>query len=357
MPSGRRRGRIALVAVVTAALAVMAVVVVDGNSDDPSDGAHASTKKATPTVTTSTAPTTTLPGIVAGFPTPNDTGVRKGTQLKEWTGPDSVNESDLPQLVVNGTSYTLMDGYHFESGPTGRYLAIDVAHMLIRNSSFTAQTQVSNTGAIVQAGTGNEDLIIEQSSFDGGPAYNRGVQSDVSDLTVTGSQFHNTGEAGVEKNNPDGKTSLTVRDSYFTNAPGWPANDHVDGIQVGGASDVTLEHNTVLNPVYGSDERTDEYLSNSALGLWAEIGDVTGDVVVRNNLLGGGGYTVYLQAKPPFAWRGPVVVTGNVFDTRWSPVSGRWGPLFTSGLPRKLTWTANSYSTGAPLSLAEALSH
>lgn len=346
-----------MLAVVVAALAVMAFVAFGGSSDDADDGAPASAKKATPTVTTTTAPTTTLAEIPSGFPTPNSTGVPKGTQLKEWTGSDSVNESDLPQEVRNGTSYTVMDGYHFDSGPSGRYLAVDVARMIIRNSRFSAQTGVSNTGAIVQVGADNDDLIVEHSEFDGGPAYNRGVQSDVADLTITASQFHNTGEAGVEKNNPDGATSLTVRDSYFTNSPGWPADDHVDGIQVGGGKDVTIEHNTVLNPVYGGKQGDDDYVSNSALGLWAEIGNVTGDVVIKDNLLGGGGYTVYLQAKPPYSWRGTATVTGNVFDTRWSPVSGRWGPLFTSGLPSKLTWSNNSYSTGAPLTLAEARAH
>ena len=276
-----------MLAVVVAALAVMAFVAFGGSSDDADDGAHASAKKATPTVTTTTAPTTTLAEIPSGFPTPNSTGVPKGTQLKEWTGSDSVNESDLPQEVRNGTSYTVMDGYHFDSGPSGRYLAVDVAHMVIRNSRFSAQTGVSNTGAIVQVGADNDDLIVEHSEFDGGPAYNRGVQSDVADLTITASQFHNTGEAGVEKNNPDGATSLTVRDSYFTNSPGWPADDHVDGIQVGGGKDVTIEHNTVLNPVYGG-KQGDEQLATRA--------DTTGKRCERGS--GAGGSTDAVSGRP-----------------------------------------------------------
>jgi hypothetical protein len=98
-------------------------------------------------------------------------------------------------------------------------------------------------------------------------------------------------------------------------------------------------------------------VSNSALGLWAELGDVTGTVTVDGNLLAGGGQVIYIEQKDPYAWRGPVAILNNVFDQRFGPNGGVWGPLYPKGLPAQLTWSGNVWSNGATLSLADALSY
>ena len=108
-------------------------------------------------------------------------------------------------------------------------------------------------------------------------------------MVVTSSNFTRFGQAGIEMNNRSGTASLTVQDSYFAEIPGWPQPYHVDGIQVGAGENVTIQHNTVLVPQYGGSQGDTSYVSNSVLGLWAELGNVTGTVTVEGNLLAGGG--------------------------------------------------------------------
>ena len=206
----------------------------------------------------------------------------------------------------------------------------------------------------MQQASGNQLLVIEDSDFDGGPSHNRGVHGDFSDIVISRSEFTRFGNAGVEMNNRSGTASLTVEDSYFYEPKGWNPSDHVDGIQVGGGGNVTIRHNTVLIELYGGATGDTSYVSNSALGLWAELGNVTGAVVVDHNLLAGGGRVIYLEQKSPFAWLGPVSVTNNVFDTRFGALGGVWGPLAPIGLPSQFNWSNNTWANGVSLSVQQA---
>ena len=166
-----------------------------------------------------------------------------------------------------------------------------------RNSRFRTDAAVSNTGALIQQAQENQLLIIEQSDFDGGPSHQRGVQADYSDLIVRNSRFTRFGNAGVEFDNSSANADLEVVDSYLEETSGWNPDDHVDGIQVGAGRNVTIRNNTVLVPSFGDDRKDTSYVSNSALGIWAELGDVTGTVTIQHNVLGGGGRVIYLAAK------------------------------------------------------------
>ena len=296
---------------------------------------------AAPVTATTAAPTTT------GFPVETNTGVRSGIVLRPWTGPDrSSAVTGLPTEIIGGVIYKVFDGYSFDTGTTGQYFSVDDPNVLFRNVRFTTSGQVSNTSAMVQQASSNQLLVIEDSEFDGGPYHQRGVQGDYGDITVRRSRFTRFGNAGVEMNNRSGTASLTVEDSYFYEPKGWNPSDHVDGIQVGGGRNVTIRHNTVLIEPYGGAAGDTSYVSNSALGLWAELGDVTGSVVVDHNLLAGGGRVIYIEQKSPYRWLGPVSVTNNVFDMRFGPNGGVWGPLAPIGLPSQLVWSGNTWSNG-----------
>src|SRR4029079_9019102 len=124
--------------------------------------------------------------------------------------------------------------------------------------------------------------------------------------------------------------------------------------QVGGGRNVTIVNNTVLITPYGGADGDFDYVSNSALGLWAELGNVVGTVLVDHNHLAGGGRIMYLEQKSPFEWQGPVVVTNNMFDRALTEHGGIWGVLFPDGLPDNLTWTDNTWEDGTPVSLDAA---
>jgi hypothetical protein len=288
------------------------------------------------------------------FPTAESTGVSPNLTLTAWPGALSTSAVAAPTEVVNGMSCKVFTGYLVAlSG--GAYLDVNSPCVVFRQSRFTTSGVVGNSSGMVQQRQSNTYLGVEWCDFDGGPSHQRGIQGDNADVVVRNSKFTRFGQAGVEMNNRSGSASLTVEDSYFSETPGWPQSYHVDGIQIGGARNVSIRHNTVLVTPYGGTPGDTSYVSNSALGLWAELGDVTGTVTVDGNLLAGGGRTVYLEQKSPYSWQGPVSVVNNVFDMRFSSKSGIWGPLYPNGLPADLTWFGNSWSNGAPLSLSDAL--
>ena len=290
------------------------------------------------------------------FPTAESTGVGFNPTLTPWPGSLNTSSVPAPMETINGMSCKVFTGY-LVSLSGGSYLYVDSPCVVFRNSRFQTSGVVSNGSAIVQQGGSNRYLGIAWCDFDGGPSHQRGLQGDVADMVVTSSNFTRFGQAGIEMNNRSGTASLTVQDSYFAETVGWPQADHVDGIQVGSGENVTIHHNTVLVPQYGGSQGDTGYVSNSVLGLWAELGNVTGTVMVDGNLLAGGGFAVYLEQKDPDAWLGPVWVLNNVFDQRFGPNGGIWGPLYPRGLPAQLTWSGNVWSSGAPLSLSDALSY
>ncbi len=290
------------------------------------------------------------------YPTAASSGVPGGVALTSWPWALRTSAASVPTEVKNGRTCQVFYRY-LVSLSGGSYLSVDTPCAIFRQSRFVTSGAVSNGSALLQQGNGNAYLEVTSSDFDGGPSYQRGVQGDQADLVVTFSKFARFGEAGVEMNNRSGTASLTVEDSYFYEAPGWPGSYHVDGIQVGAGKNVSIRRNTVLIEPWGGTPGQTSYVSNSALGIWAELGDVKGTVIVDSNLLAGGGYAVYVQQSGPYVFRGAVFVTNNVFDQRFSGKCGIWGPLYTRGIPSGLQWLGNAFSSGAPLSLALALTY
>lgn len=281
-------------------------------------------------------------------------GIPAGTALRPWVGSYRLSENTAAAETVDGVPCDVYDGVDVDFGDGGGYLYVDRPCVVFRNSRFRTAAAVSNTGALVQQAADNHRLIIEHCEFDGGPQHQRGVQADYADLVVRDSRFARFGNAGVELDADAGTANLEVTDSYFEETPGWNRDDHVDGIQVGGGADVTIRDNTVLIPAYGDTEGDTEYVSNSALGIWAELGDVTGAVTITHNVLGGGGKVIYLQQKAPYRFTGAVSVSDNVIVRRYSALGGIWGVLEPDGLPADLHWERNAYDNGSAISLKAA---
>jgi len=276
--------------------------------------------------------------------------------LPAWPWALRASAATVPTEVRNGMACQVFDGYEVAL-TGGQYLSVDTPCAIFRRSRFTTTGSVSNSSALVQQSSSNRYLEVVQSDFDGGPYHERGLQGDHADIVIALSKFTRFGQAGVEMNNRNSTASLTVENSYFLETKGWPREDHVDGIQVGGARNVTIRGNTVLVPTYGGTNGDTSYVSNSALGLWAELGSIMGTVLIDSNVLAGGGFSIYISRVPPYAWPNPVIITNNVFDQTYSPNCGIWGPLYPGGLPASVWWSGNSWSSGASLSWAQALSY
>lgn len=294
--------------------------------------------------------------VIAPMTPPAGAGVAPTTKLTAWSGSFRLSERRGSKESVNGQQCDVYDGFDVDFRDSGDYVYVDVPCAIFRNSRFHADGAVSNTSALVQQAPENQLLIIEQSDFDGGRLHQRGVQADYADLIVRRSRFTRFGNAGVEFNNSSADADLEVVDSYLEETPGWNPEDHVDGVQVGAGRNVTIRDNTVLVPSFGDDSQNTSYVSNSALGIWAELGNVTGTVVIQRNVLGGGGRVIYLEQKPPFTFRGAVSVTDNVIVRRYSERGGIWGVLAPNSLPAHLEWSSNVFDNGGgTISLTAAM--
>jgi hypothetical protein len=291
-------------------------------------------------------------GVGASWPTATTTGVPAGTGLSGWTWALRTSAAPAPTTTINGMTCKVFDGFNIVLSGS-QQLSIDSPCVVFRRTKFTTTGVVS--GAMVMQGKANKYMEFSKSEFDGGPSFQRGLLVFYADAVVKSSKFTRFGEAGVELENSTGTASLTVQDSYFYEAPGWPKADHVDGIQVGTGKNVTIRHNTILVSAWGGATGDISHGSNSALGLWAELGNVTGTVVVDNNVLAGGSYSIYAEQKSPYTWQGPVSITNNVFDQQFSSLGGIWGVLYPNRLPAQFTWSGNRFSSGVAISLAQAM--
>ena len=125
--------------------------------------------------------------------------------------------------------------------------------------------------------------------------------------------------------------TVVIRDSYIHDLSRANGN-HNDGIEITNAPNTKVIHNTILNSNgQTSAVMISEFGSNSNSG-----------VEISNNLIGGGGYTVYGGA--PDTAQGHKV-TNNVFTTRFFEDSGYYGPVAywrTTGN----TWSGNVWADG-----------
>ena len=307
-----------------------------------------------PVTTTSTPPATisTLPP--GSLPTFDNTGVPADVTLTPSTLLLSSDAAEQPTRAIDGNTYKVFSGLLFDFGTTGNYFDVDDPFVLFENCQFTTASLVSNSSSMVQAeSVALNGLIFDHCTFDGGPFHNRNAQSDYG-LKAIACNCTRFGNAAFEMNNREGDADMEVRDCYLFEPQGWNPSDHVDGIQVGGGRNVTIVNNTVLITPYGGTDGDTDYVSNSALGLWAELGNVTGTVLVDHNYLAGGGRIMYLEQKSPYAWQGPVTVSDNVFDREFTKHGGIWGVLFPDGLPDNLAWTGNIWEDGTAVSLGAA---
>jgi hypothetical protein len=133
-----------------------------------------------------------------------------------------------------------------------------------------------------------------------------------------------------------GVTSGTVRGNYIELGKNM-RGDHNDAIQGDGSSNLTIDHNTLLNP----NDQT------SALALYTEFGN-NKNITVSNNLMAGGGYTCYCgdgasdnDGNPARAVN--VSIVNNVFWRRYFSDSGSFGSARAYNPAGGGQWAGNVY--------------
>ena len=257
---------------------------------------HCTTPTTPPTTTappTTTPPTTTAPPTSpsptptvppqTGWPNASNTGVPAGVSLAS-SGSITVTKAGT---VLSGLNIT-------------GHVDIRAANVVIKNTKIAA----GSSAYAIQVFTGS--VTVQDSTITGSNGFAIGYDNWVGiRLNVS----------GVRQDGFKGGDNVTLQDSYihdFTSSSG----AHADGIQFeGGGSHSTIRHN-YIDPANGG------AYGNSAVFIKNDLGgNSAGPIVVDNNLLGGGNYTLYAVPGNGGNQSG-IHIVGNHFlrDFQYGPV-------------------------------------
>ena len=108
-----------------------------------------------------------------------------------------------------------------------------------------------------------------------------------------------------------------IQDNYIHDL-GYKSGDHLNGTTDNGGSNeqLILRHNTVFNQHHQTD----------AISLFQDFGRQT-NRIIDNNLVAGGGYTIYGGANPGAPIPTGIKITNNRFSRIFFPNGGSYGPV------------------------------
>jgi parallel beta-helix repeat protein len=244
-----------------------------------------------------------------------------------WSGPANTGYSSGTTLRASqgrtiSADNTVIDGEKITGG-----LVISAKNVIVRNSwiisSFGTGTTVNGTGVVkILSGA---SATIDHCTLDGSNRTHAGVWFEGANLVVRGNNIFGIND-GIFVWDAD---NFIVEDNYLHGFTDQTANGHIDGFQTEGASHGIIRHNTF-------DVTQDQ---DSAVAIWNSRRN-SDDILVENNLMAGGGFTVYAEDYSP-SEQSPaggysvtnVIFSNNSFSTVHYPCVGNWGVWFTRGAP------------------------
>ena len=235
-----------------------------------------------------------------------------GVTLTPYTGPSQITESGT---VIDSKLIT-----------TPLVIAAGANNVTIRNSLIRA-----NGYWLVLNDAGATNLQIIDTEMDGAGNSSGDAAIAGRNYSLTRVNIHGTVD-GLKLGD-----NVTVQDSYIHDLIVTSAS-HNDGMQSLGSDNVKILHNTILV----ADGAT------SAIILSTGSADSIKHVLIDNNLLGGGAYTVYggYQSGTDVLSRvTDIVISNNHFSTTVFPKSGAYGPLSSVDAPA-VTLTGNVWQDG-----------
>ena len=263
------------------------------------------TSKTSSTTSTTTPPTTstttTSSGTPSAFPDASNTGVPAGTTLKASSGTLTLSTDGQ---VVSGLDIT------------GRVL-ITASNVTLQRSRITGTTY-----NIVEVSDSAKNVTIQDVAINGmGMSGVNGSTGIYGTATVLRSNIY-----GVE-NGLIANTDSVVRDNYIHGLAA-PGDAHYDGIQMDGArNNIKITHNHI---------DMHELTSTSTVMIDNYFGAIS-NIAVDNNLLVGGGYTVYSDNRFNSSLISGISFTNNRIG------GGHWGYGSIDG-PNPV-WTGNVDAT------------
>ncbi|MGI8665603.1 MAG: hypothetical protein ACR2N4_06185 [Jatrophihabitans sp.] len=311
---------------------------------------HKPTRSATPTKSVTPTPTKTVPSST----TPAPTSAAPTSSAPAPTGNCANPKNPWASLEACGWAGPANTGYRsancpngltVNSGSTTRVIAVTKANTVISCQRITGSLDIQANNVTIS------DSYV---SYDGGGVGGSGVSKiedgasatvdhvEINGLNHTHSCVWLQGTAGVVRNIncygindgifswADTKYSATtgdnfsITDSYFHTFTANAANGHIDGYQTEGANNGVIKHNTYLMT---SD-------ADSAIAIWDSLKS-SSNIAVSNNLITGGGFSVYAEDYSP-SESNPVggftisniTFTGNTFSTHAAKCVGGYGTWF-----------------------------
>lgn len=272
-------------------------VSVGSASARPSTGpSSAPSASAAPSVSPSGAPTAGHGGgdgpvtIPASFPNASNTGVPAGVKL---------TPSGSIRVMKAGTVISGLD-------VTGN-ISVEADNVTIKNVRVNGR---GDWGIVLRA----NNLTIEDSEISG-----NGVQELTQGIYNLSNGNLTVLRTDISKISDGIATTTGLLQDNYIHDPAIFSGDHADMIQsVGGqqpGKTLTIRHNTLINNAG----------QTSAIGLFQDFG-VAHDVLAEQNLLAGGGYTVY-AGKGSHGSAYNIRFISNVFSTQLHAKSGFYGPV------------------------------
>lgn len=236
-----------------------------------------------------------------GYPDRTNTGAPRGAVL---TGSGSITIS-TPGAVLSALTITGL-------------VTVDAPNVTIRDSVIT---NCDNHGFAIFNTAGANGTRIENTTVRGADAGRcalaAGIQNAAGPITLDRVQAYNVDSAfhGVG----------TIMNSYFLDNAEIPGEHYEPIFHAGGdGSPLVVDHNTLLNPH-----------QQTAAVFVTDYNGAVGKVSITNNLIAGGGFTVYGGTDQKAPVTGPFIVTGNRFARCLSrscpdqhgywPKGGYWG--------------------------------
>lgn len=240
------------------------------------------------------------PAASSAWPSAANTGVPRGTVLKP-----------------SGSLQITRDGQVVDSLDVQGTIEVDANNVVIRRTRVRA-------GApwLIRVDDGVSGVAVRDSELDGlGSSDSVGI--GWTGFVAERLDIHST-EDGVRASD-----RVIVRDSWVHDLTSC-GTCHSDGVQSTGGRHIAILHNTIETP----------HPATSCILLKGDLSAID-DVLIADNLLDGGAYTVYSVAGKSFGT-----------PTNVSVVNNRFGRRFIYGirdLEGEVIWSANSWAdTGAP---------
>jgi hypothetical protein len=315
MPSARR-SRAAIAALGVAALTAASALAVGGGAGR-ADAAVATNCAAKPSS--------------CGYPDATNTGVPAGTTLKQVPG----QVTSGPGWSYNASTSTVTVT---ANGTTLSGLAITGTLQISANNVTVNKVKVTSGGNFGIGLAHTSGVTIENSTISGQNSAAGRVSYAIDDV-----YGDSTGMVIKANNISDFRTGVQVSagqvDSNYIHDPGYVAGDHTNGIYVnGGTQSLMIWNNTIFNSLGQTDAIN---LDAGTPGPAAPVANKT----ISDNLLAGGGYTLYGGAASGSPTSN-IVVTDNRFAQNYYTTSGQYGPAYyfaAAGTGNK--WSMNIWDT------------